>query len=256
MLSRASLLLIATVLLAGCTGPEATAAAPSPSPSAAAPSAAAPSPTQLPPKEAVKAALRRLSASTYTYTVSGDYWTGQKYRASGAHDPQARKDSRTFTISGGDDAKTRKVILIGDESYENRDGNSFWTHAYPVRLKPANPYRYADPKDPGGLARFTAAIHNARRLTPGTYQGEARLETKPSELTYVPLGAPVFRFAKVSTWVKYTVNTDAKGDVSAITLIFGGDRGPIALTTTYSKIGQPVRISEPTSVRELRRSLY
>ncbi|XVU22352.1 hypothetical protein ACQPZJ_34480 [Actinoplanes sp. CA-054009] len=243
-------LLLATVLLAGCTAAEAPAAAPSPSPSPS-PSAAAPSPTQLPPKEAVKAALGRLSTSTYTYTVTGDYWTGQKYHASGTHDPRARKESRTFTISGGDDAKTIKYILIGDDGYEKRDGYSFWAHADATRLKPESQYRHADPKDPGGLARFTAAIHNTRRVGAGTYQGEASLKIKPSELTYLPLGAPALRFGTAPAWIKYTVTTDAEDDVSSITVIVGGDRGLMTLTTTYSRIGQPVRITKPTSVRSL-----
>ncbi|SNY72036.1 hypothetical protein SAMN05421748_14150 [Paractinoplanes atraurantiacus] len=240
---------MAVALLAGCT------AAPAAEPAASSPAVApSPSPTQLPPADAVKTALGRLAASTYTYTVSGDYWAGQKYRASGAHDPKGRKDSRTFTISGGDDAKTRKVIVIGDDSYENRNGNSFWMHADLTRLKPDSPYRYADPADPGGLARFTAAIHNFRRLSPTLYEGAARLEPTPSGITYLPLGAPVFRFKQAPPYVSYNVTTDARGDIASIRVVFTGDNGgTIVLTTTYSKIGQPVQITKPSPVRELSR---
>ncbi len=66
--------MVAAVLLAGCDNSGATAAAPPSSPASVAPSA-----TELPPADAVKAALRRLTTTTYSYTVNGDYSDGQKY---------------------------------------------------------------------------------------------------------------------------------------------------------------------------------
>jgi hypothetical protein len=205
----------------------------------------------------VKAALRRLTTTTYSYTVDGDYWDGQKYHASGSHDPRARKDSRTYEISGGKNARTRKVIVIGDDSYERRAGSDRWVHADLARLKPANDYRYADPKDPSGLTRFTAAIHSTRRLDTRTYEGEAQLAITPGALTYLPLGAPIYRFKRGSQWVAYTLTTNAEGDVTTIrTVLEVGQHQAVVTSTTFSKLGRPVQVTKPSRTTELRRSLY
>jgi hypothetical protein len=203
----------------------------------------------------VKAALHRLTTSTYSYTVIGDYWYGQKYRASGTHDSKNRKDSRTYVISGGRNATTRKVIVIGDDSYEKIDGAGHWQHADLIRLKPSSDYRRADPKDPSGLVRFAAAIHSTRRLGPRTFEGDARVEVTPGVPTYLPLAAPIFGFDR-STWVSYTLTTDAKGDVAQIRTVFETTQGGLLSTTTFSHIGKPVQITKPSQVTELRRSLY
>jgi hypothetical protein len=248
----ALLAVLVVVLLAGCSGPE----GPAVSPASAAP-VAAPSPTELPPADAVQAALQRLTASTYTYTVTGDYWNGQKYRAAGTHDPRTREDSRTYVISGGRDATTRKVIVIGDDSYLDRDGSNRWVHARLTRLKPSSAHRYADPKDPGGLVHFTAAINATRRLDAHRYEGEARLEFTPDALTYLPLGAPVFRFRQGGLWASYTLSTDAEGDVTSITTSFEtAQHESVRTTTTFKNVGRPVQISKPSRVAELRSSRY
>ncbi|MCO8271616.1 hypothetical protein M1L60_13550 [Actinoplanes sp. TRM 88003] len=243
---------LTALLLGGCDGPDATAAAP-----ASSPATAAPSPTELPPADAVKIALRRLSTTTYSYSVKGDYWDGQKYTAFGSHDPKARKNSRGYVISGGKNARMGKMLVIGDESYENRIGTNRWTRADLTRLAPSNHYRNADPKDPSGLTRFAAAIHSTHRLDARTYEGSALLEITPSALTYLPLGAPLYRFKQGSQWVAYTLTTNAGGDVTSIrTLIEIGQHQPVIATTTFSNLGRPVQVTRPARATELRRSLY
>ncbi len=207
--------------------------------------------------DAVKAGLQRLAGSTYSYTVTGDYWRGQKYSASGSHDAKARKDSRSYKISGGPEATSRKVIVIGDDSYASADGASRWTHADLTRLKPTSAVRFADPKDPGGLNRLLAALHSARAGAPRSYEGSARLEVTRDALTYLPPGAPIFRFAQGGQWASYTVTMDAKGDITSIKSGFEtADGGVLSTTTTFSRIGQPVRIVKPTRVTELPSSQY
>ncbi|WP_203763002.1 hypothetical protein [Paractinoplanes deccanensis] len=240
------------LLLTGCGGQEVPAAAP-----ASSPAVAAPSPTELPPTDAVKAALQRLTTSTYSYTVTGDYWYGQKYHASGTHDSPAGKDSRTVVISGGEEAGTCKLIVIGDDTYENCTGSGRWVHADLTRLKPTSDYYLADPKDSGGVARLMAALHSARRLGPGKYEGEARLEVTAGLLTYVPVGAPYFRFERGGLWVSYTLTTDARGDVATIRTVFDTAKNTgVSTTTSFRNIGKPVQITKPARVTELRRSLY
>ena len=207
--------------------------------------------------DAVKAALQRLTASTYTYAVTGDYFGGEKYRASGSSDPKAHADSRTYVISGGPHAETRKVIVIGGDGYENRDGQARWVHSDLTRLRPSSAYRVADPRDPGGLAGFTAALHSARRLDPHRLEGEAKLEVKTDELTYLPVGAPILRFSQGGLWVSYTLTTDAKGVVTSIRTVFEtAQSGDAGTTTTFSSHGRPVKITKPARATELRRSLY
>ena len=242
---------LATALIAGCAGPGATAAAP-----ASSSAAAEPAPTELPPADAVKAALQRLTTTTYSYTVDGDYWDGHKYRASGRHDSEAR-DSRTYAISGGRSARTGKLIVLGDDSYESRAGTNRWEHADLSRLEPGNDHRQADPKDPGGLTRFTAAIHSTRRLGPHRYEGEARLEAAPGVLTYLPLGAPIYRFERSGLWVTYTLTTDDQGNVISIKTVFETEgHQVVSAGTTFSNFGEPVSIAKPSRTTELRRALY
>ncbi|MFF5076209.1 hypothetical protein ACFY36_04100 [Actinoplanes sp. NPDC000266] len=243
---------LAAATIAGCSGPEAT-AAPAP---ASSPAAAAPSPTELPPADAVKTGLQRLAASAHTYTVAGTYWDKQKYRASGTYDPKAHKDSRTSVISGGDKPKTRKIIVIAGKSYVQATGMQGWRRADLSRLTPASDYWVADPKDPGGLTRFIAAIHSARRIGPNKYEGEANLDDKSGALTYLPLGAPVLRFGGGGSLVSYQVTTTVKGDVTSIRTVFDTVEGTMDHTTTYGNLGRPVKITAPSPVVDVPSSAY
>ncbi|MBL7261631.1 hypothetical protein [Paractinoplanes lichenicola] len=231
---------LVTVLLAGCSTPAEKIDA---APSSAVPSTV-PSPTEVPPMDAVRAALNHLTSETYSFAATGN-GPGHKYVASGVHDPRAREHSWKYLLEG-EKARSRKVIVIGGDGYLKRGSANRWEHVDLTRLKPVDDNRYADPADPTGLTRFTAALHSARRLGPTRYEGVVQLQATPGALSYLPLGAPIFLVRQGGQWVTYTLETDAEGNPTSIkTVQDAGPDGSLTTVTKFANLGRPVRITKP-----------
>jgi hypothetical protein len=250
---RTTLLVAVTAsLIAGCASSPPEPPAPAAS---VAPVEASPSPRASSPLEELTAALNKFKTTTYRYAVTGDYMRKQKYRAVGTHDPKTHRYTSTTVITGGRDAGTRKLILIGDDNYSTNGTPDEWVHADFTRMKPDNKYRIVDTKDPSGLLRLMVALTNVRRTGPNGFKGDAVVTSSPKIPNYLPLGAPRFRFTGAAV-VSFTAATDAQGRVTSIRTEVETDKGVLQDTTTFSDFGRPVPITKPAGAGELVRSAY
>ncbi|SNY51586.1 hypothetical protein [Paractinoplanes atraurantiacus] len=228
------------LLVAGCGAGEGKPAA-EPVPSASGPDA----------KEEFRAALRRLQSAPYKFSVTGDVSASLRLTASGAHDPKARKLTRTVSLSGG---RPGQSIVIGADSYSRVDGEGPWIHADLDELSSGVLFVKSDPVDPNGLARFTENVTLVERRGPHGYKGYFWLSEKSS---FLPLGVPALDLYGPAGG-DFTATTDAAGNVTSIDIAVEAKEVTAGLTartfksaTKFTTHGQAVSIVKPQQVRAL-----
>ncbi|WP_203922772.1 hypothetical protein [Rugosimonospora africana] len=196
------------------------------------------------------AALRRIQAAPYKFTVKSNLPENSSVSATGAFDPVAKLFQATTTITGGTSAGTLQRIVVGTNSYQRQSSREPWVHLDLSRVKKDDSLVYFDMTDPTGLAKFITKIATVEQPDPHTYQGY--FDPYGSGANFLPIGAP-------SLWsigggnAPFTATTDEQGRVSQIRIVLEPSNGTtLTMTTTLSDQGKPLQVKAPAkaNVRE------
>ncbi|MEU4219003.1 hypothetical protein [Actinoplanes sp. NPDC026623] len=227
--------LVTVVLVTGCTDPAPLGRSPEIDVSSAVAASAA-------AKKELLAALAQFQKGTYRYAVDADYLDGQRIQASGAHDPAAHRYTRRFTITGGPQAGSGELILIGDDLYTRTGDRSRWVHENLGVLATDNPLLTVEAEDPSGLVAFADAVDWTDRTGRNTLDGA--FDPPAAGVAILPLGAPSMSLFSRGN-AGYTATTDAQGHIVSIVMDLNTVDGRRKLTSTFSDHGKPVTITKP-----------
>jgi hypothetical protein len=208
------------LLLAGCTADDP--AAPR-VPAAAGPTAStSPSPTGPPDKDVLVAALTKVHAAPFRFTVSGNLPDDAAVEASGVFDPPGQLYDATITLTGKNAGKQQR-IAIGKDNYLRR--------------------LYFDLADATGLVKFVSTIRSAQRTGPTTFTG--RFDPFVAGDEFLPIGAPSLWTLGAGTQ-PFTATTDEQGQVVSVQVEFAPSEGQkLVMTTTFADHGRPSGVKAP-----------
>jgi hypothetical protein len=228
------------LLLAGCTADDP--AAPR-VPAAAGPTAStSPSPTGPPDKDVLVAALTKVHAAPFRFTVSGNLPDDAAVEASGVFDPPGQLYDATITLTGKNAGKQQR-IAIGKDNYLRRGNEKTFVHLDMSRVKKDNSLLYFDLADATGLVKFVSTIRSAQRTGPTTFTG--RFDPFVAGDEFLPIGAPSLWTLGAGTQ-PFTATTDEQGQVVSVQVEFAPSEGQkLVMTTTFADHGRPSGVKAP-----------
>jgi hypothetical protein len=234
----------ATFALAGCAG--------SSSGTGGASASAAPSPTS--PKEALQAAVKQLSQTTYKYAAIGPGLNGH-----GAVDPVGKKFSLSLIRTD--------FVLIGSDLYAKLDWgaeNSIsgipttWMHLDPAKLGKDTP-PHLDPSaiDPTQTSAVFGGLVDAQRVDATHYNATFDLTNAggSSLNTESPTLKKLGDKAKAAPG---TVTLDEQGRLTSLTIDLSSVGSDLSIKNTFSDYGSPVSLNPPPAADtvEAPKSVY
>lgn len=220
----------ATFALAGCAGSSSGAGGDSAS--------ATPSPA---PKEALQAAVKQLSQTTYTYTAIGPGLNGH-----GAVDPVGKK----FSLS----LMSMDFVLIGSHLYAKMDWgaeNSIsgiptkWMHLDPAKLgKDAPPHLDPSAIDPTQTSALFGGLVDAQRVDATHYNATFDL-TNAGDSSLNAESPTLKKLGDIAKAAPGTVTLDEQGRLTSLTIDLSSVDSDLSIKNTFSDYGSPVSLSPP-----------
>ncbi|WP_412543232.1 hypothetical protein R8Z50_12390 [Longispora sp. K20-0274] len=221
----------AVPLAAGCATKD------SPSAKGAAPSASAT--PEVPAKDALTDAMKKLEGQPLVFGVDTTLAAGQAVTSTGQADPAGKKVALDTTVTAAGQKLATKLVLIDKDLWIRFEGipgaGDKWLHINLDKLPESSKTR-KQLADPSNTAALLGAIATAERLDAGTFYGTVDL-TKlggVSSLEQLKLGDV--------TKTAFTAKVDPQGRLTKLSVSLG-TAGEI--TASYTEVGKPVTVTAP-----------
>ncbi|BCY08042.1 hypothetical protein [Actinoplanes sp. L3-i22] len=183
------------------------------------------------------AAIERFRTVSYRLDVSADLTGGQRIHASGAHDPKARRLTRTVEASG----RTTNLVISGKDIYVRDGKDERWIHAVGGGSNPSG----LDVDDPSGLAAFGKALNWIDPDGPHAFKGAF----DPMARRILPVGAPSLTAIGMGGG-SFTATTDDAGNLTSVVVTLKTVTGTSTMTSRFSDFGKPVKVTVPKNAAE------